>query len=566
MPIERPIGTTRGPGETPNEYTFVTRDPEQRVKYGEFVYYCSPVEGQDRQILARVSQRLPIQLYPDTFLADPTVAPQEVGQLLGYDQASELFQISATILGYYDGTLGFVNPRVPPPAGAPIYIAPDAMLQDVLCRLEPDDRGAIHIGSLLSRARGRVPIALDARGFTSTHLAIIASTGSGKSYLAGVILEELMRPSTRAAVLVIDPHGEYDTLADMEGDARFAAEGYRPTVKIVRPGDIKVRVSSLTVGDLRYLLPNLSERMHYLLGQAYRRVTREHGDKWTYAHLRIAIRAGLEDRGAPAADDAAVDEDSSVGALIWRVNSVLENKVFDDFVSLPLSDLCRPGQCTVLQLNEIAEREQQIIVATLLRRINQARIDTVRQIAQADDENYLPCPVFVMIEEAHNFAPANAEIVTTQILKQILSEGRKFGVAVGLISQRPGKLDSDVLSQCMTQCILRVVNPVDQARIAESVESVGRDLLLELPALSKGQVIVAGASVNTPVLAQVRERLTRHGAPDPDAPSQWRAHFDEANVAQRARDEARPADTRRSVGRSRLFKTGGGSDDEELPF
>ena len=71
-------------------------------------------------------------------------------------------------------------------------------------------------------------------------------------------------------------------------------------------------------------------------------------------------------------------------------------------------------------------------------------------------------------------------------MKTILSEGRKFGVAVGLISQRPGKLDADVLSQCMTQFILRIVNPVDQARVAESVESVGRDLLQELPALSKG--------------------------------------------------------------------------------
>ena len=59
----------------------------------------------------------------------------------------------------------------------------------------------MHIGSLLSRGEGAVPIALDAASFTSTHLAIIASTGSGKSYLAGVILEELMRPCNRAAVL-----------------------------------------------------------------------------------------------------------------------------------------------------------------------------------------------------------------------------------------------------------------------------------------------------------------------------------------------------------------------------
>ncbi len=568
MDRDLPIGITQGPGETPHEFLFVTRDPEQRVKYGEFVYYLSAVEGEERPILGRVSQRAPVQLYPDAFLADPGVPPTEVARLLGYEHEHELFRIAVTILGYYDERLGFVNPRIPPPTGAPIYVAPDEMLRRVLCKLIPEERGAVHIGSLLSRAPGRVPIVLDARGFTSTHLAIIASTGSGKSYLAGVMLEELMRPHTRAAVLVIDPHAEYSTLTEMEGHPAFAQGDYRPRVKIVRPTDIKVRVSSLTLGDLRYLLPNLTERMNYLLGQAYQRVRREHGeDTWTRAQLRVAIRAGLREQ-APAPDE--VEEDATVGALIWRTNSVLENsRIFDDFQNLDLSALFMPGQCTVLQLNEIAEREQQIIVATLLRRLNQARMDTERHLALQGSDNYMPYPAFVLIEEAHNFAPANVEIVTTQILKQILSEGRKFGVAVGLISQRPGKLDGDVLSQCMTQCIMRIVNPVDQARIAESVESVGRELLLELPALSKGQVIIAGASVNTPVLAQVRTRLTTHGAEDPNAPEQWIEYFSQANAAQRARDEARPAAPGVGRGRApviRLPQTGEDEDDEVLPF
>ncbi|MCK4316466.1 MAG: ATP-binding protein, partial [Anaerolineae bacterium] len=56
---------------------------------------------------------------------------------------------------------------------------------------------------------------------------------------------------------------------------------------------------------------------------------------------------------------------------------------------------------------------------------------------------------------------------------------------------------------------------------AESVESVGRDLLKELPALSKGQAIIAGAAVNTPVLCRVRRRITEHGAEDMDAPARW---------------------------------------------
>jgi uncharacterized protein len=99
-------------------------------------------------------------------------------------------------------------------------------------------------------------------------------------------------------------------------------------------------------------------------------------------------------------------------------------------------------------------------------------------------------------------------------------------------------LDSDVLSQCMTQCIMRITNPIDQNRIAESVESVGRDLLKELPSLSKGQVIVSGASVNTPVMLKVRTRLTDHGGQDIDAPELWQKWFDGGGKAAADRDNA----------------------------
>jgi len=97
-------------------------------------------------------------------------------------------------------------------------------------------------------------------------------------------------------------------------------------------------------------------------------------------------------------------------------------------------------------------------------------------------EFYLPYPVFVLLEEAHHFAPGGTDVVSTAILKQVLAEGRKFGIGVGLISQRPGKLNADVLSQCQTQCIMRIVNEIDQKSVAAAIEGVGRDLLNNLPA------------------------------------------------------------------------------------
>ena len=555
----RPIGTTKGPGETAHEYLFITPDRKETVKVGEFVYYQARVGDQDRRVLGRVTGRRPVRLFPDGFLADPDVPPDEIAAMVGYTERDhELFEVTVGVLGYYDEALGdFVNPRLPPRIGTPITVADNEMLAAVLSKRRKDEIGAAHIGSLLSRPQGEVPIAVDLRAITSTHLAIIASTGSGKSYLAGVLLEELMSPRNRAAVLVVDPHGEYDTLTQMAGLDAFADGAYRPRVEVIRPDDVKVRISSLTLGDLRYLLPNMSERMHYVLGKAYNLVERKFGPKWTLAQFRIAVReaeAQMSGGGEKSFEEKIEDDYGTAGAVIWRLNSRLEHsRIFDNLASLSLDQLFRPGQCTVLQLNEIDHREQQVIVATVLRRLLHARMQTEKGQATEGD-NYLPYPAFVLMEEAHNFAPASADLVSSEILKTILSEGRKFGVSVGLISQRPGKLDADVLSQCMTQFILRIVNPVDQNRVAESVESVGRDLLRELPALSKGQAIVAGAAVNTPLLCRVRRRITEHGAEDVDAPARWRAWFDEERERRRQRDEALPFESS-DRGRDKLFKT-----------
>lgn len=565
MTSTTPVGTTKGPGETPHEYTFITPDRHQTARTGEFVYYEATAEGQPRRVLGRITGRQPVRLFPDSFLADPNVLPADVAAMIGYTgHDHELFEIDVAILGYYDETLGdFVNPRLPPRAGTPIFVADNEMLARVLSKRAIGQTGAAHIGSLLSRPDGQVPITIDLRAVTSTHLAIIASTGSGKSYLAGVLIEELMQPHNRAAVLIIDPHGEYDTLTQIQGMDLFVDDEYRPRVEIIRPDDVKVRVSSLTLGDLRYLLPDLSERMHYVLGRAYNHVGRKYGPKWTLAQFKLAVRevegqmSGKDEQSVEeqAAELAQGEDYGTASAVIWRINSRLEgSSIFDNLQSLPLDRLFQPGQCTILQLNEVDQREQQVVVATLLRRLLHARMQTEKRLAVEGEDTYLPYPAFVLMEEAHNFAPAAADLVSSQVLKTILSEGRKFGVAVGLISQRPGKLDADVLSQCMTQFILRIVNPADQARVAESVESVGRDLLKELPALSKGQAIVAGAAVNTPVVCRIRHRITQHGAEDVDAPARWLAWFDKDRTEQRKRDDALPFEPA-PRSRNRLFKT-----------
>jgi len=558
----RPIGLTKGPGETPHEFTFVSPDRDQSLKVGEFITYRADVDGVERDILSRVTERRPLRLYPDAFLADPDINPDDVAALVGYHQGGhELFELTATVIGYYEQKIGdFINPRLPPRVGRPLYLADDHELAKLLSKREVGEIGSAHIGSLLSRGAGRVPINVDVAAITSTHLAIIANTGAGKSYLAAVLIEELMKPYNRAAVLIVDPHGEYQTLTEMRNNDEFSKSEYRPQVKIFLPGEVKVRTASLDLNDLYYLLPNLTERMEYLLRRAYRDVRntskKEKGvpDRWTIAELQIRLRELGEGNGEDEQHERDDRYANTADALIWRLESVLKHSIiFDDFEHLKLQDLFLPGRCSVLQLNEVGEKQQRVMVATLLRRLFHARVQTEKGQVEPEDELYLPYPTFVLIEEAHHFAPAGTNVISTNVLKQVLTEGRKFGVSVGLISQRPGRLDPDVLSQCNTQFILRIVNPIDQNRIAESVETVGRDLLRELPSLTKGQAIIAGEAINTPVLCRVRPRYTPHGAETKDAPSEWLDYFSVDKLSRRDRHSALPIEPERQ-NKSKMFK------------
>jgi hypothetical protein len=519
-------GTVKGPGELPHEYLFITKDNE-KTRIGEFVYYNAKDGEEVRQIIGTIKGRKLVRNLPDTFLADPNTPPALVSSLIGLGgEACEIYEITVETIGYFDRTVkDFNNPRIPPNPGDACYLASSETLAEMLSPKKESELGSAHIGSLLTRGKGEVPVVLSIKDVVSTHLAILASTGSGKSYTAGVLIEEMMRPYNGAAVLIVDPHGEYHTMQAIQGDAQFNRDGYRPEVKIFTPDKIKVRFSTLTEADVKYLLPEgTSDKMLHFLSQAFRslqeklRVERRQDYAYAYHDLRDEVAA--QKYGTEGKSDGG--NVSSIEGLLWRLDSRFDraDSIFSASDHIPLQDLFKPGRCTVLQLSDIEQHEQQVIVGTLLRRVNKARMLTVREEATTG-ENYLPYPVFTLLEEAHRFAPAGASVVSTNILKQILAEGRKFGVGIGLITQRPGKLDQDVLSQCMTQIIMRIVNPIDQQTVAQSVEGAGRAMLAELPALTKGQAVISGVGINTPVMCRIRSRLTKHGGETFDAPSEW---------------------------------------------
>ena len=536
--ILKVIGTVKGPGENGNQYVFITSD-NRSVKIGEYVYYEVRENDEAFKILGKISARRLIDHLPDRIFADTEISPEAIAALVGFTYANpEIYEVSVDVIGYFDRSLGFMNPRKSPNPGAKVCLADDQMLRQILNRKQPQEMGSAHIGSLLLREPGAVPIALDVKELVSTHMAILAGTGSGKSYTAGVLVEELLLPYNRAAVLILDPHGEYGTLTEMRGHPDFQdPDGYSPKVKVLTPNDIRIRVSSLDYSDILTLLPEMSDRQQSILNKAYRLLQKhKKGEyRWGIQDLIAAVR----EADVQEDDEGNLKQGSSAPALEWKLERLERSDYFHTFEhTVSPKDLFEPGQVTVLQMNEISQDEQQVICAAVLRQSNQARMNTHRGLTESSNENYLPYPVFILIEEAHRFAPAHEPSRCKAVLRTILSEGRKFGVGIGLITQRPGKIDSDVLSQCMSQFIMRIVNPVDQESLKHGVEAAGRDLLKELPALTKGQVIVSGACVNTPVLCKVRQRLTKHGGETLNAPEEWRKHFQTHRVQERTIEQA----------------------------
>jgi hypothetical protein len=527
------VGTVVEPGAEVGEFVFATPDG-QAVSTGEFVAYGQSIgDSVDEVVLARVSGRERAAGLPASFMTDPDVDAGRVATALGAEaDGGELYRITAEVIGYYDpGFESFRNPRQLPDTGTKLHRAPGDMLEVVIPNVTPPgfreeddpDPGMAWMGRLLNRADAEVTIEVPVNEIAATHLAILASTGSGKSYTASVLLEEMLKPATRASVLVFDPHAEYDSLDQICDKPDFeGADGYRPAVEIRKPQQLSVKLADLTYADFRSIL-DPTERMSSVLNDAYDDLRDE--DAFSANDLEQACH-----ENHPSGD---------ASGLKWRINrNIRQSDFFKTYDRLDLDALINPGQVTALQMDGLSRRDQQVMAAVLLRKLYEGREAVV--VGDRDDvRTPIEHPVFTLFEEAHRFAP-DGDSQALSIIRQVNSEGRKFGIGTGLISQRPSKLDQTVLSQCGTQITMQIKNPTDQQAIRNSVESAGEAVLDELPGLTKGQAIISGDAVNTPVLTKIRERHTEHIAESLSADQLWREAYDEAD---RAPSESVPAET-----------------------
>ncbi|RLF09649.1 MAG: ATP-binding protein, partial [Thermoprotei archaeon] len=119
-------------------------------------------------------------------------------------------------------------------------------------------------------------------------------------------------------------------------------------------------------------------------------------------------------------------------------------------------------------------------------------------------------------------APKDRQTLSKYWIGRIAREGRKFGVGMCLVSQRPKALDPDSLSQTNNKIILRLVEPSDLKYVQQASELLSEDLLQQLPSLNVGEAVVLGLMVKVPALVRIDGFAGHKGGGDPDIVSEWR--------------------------------------------
>ncbi len=396
------------------------------------------------------------------------------------------------IIGYRTERGFLRKPLTPFEPGTPVFEAPDAFIKQVLGL----KKEGLFLGML--EGKSKIKAFLDPKKLITKHLAVLAKSGAGKSYALGVLLEELA--SAGVPVVVVDPHGEYSSmrypnddrddkkyfhLYDIEprGFAQEVKEYAINTTMNVEASQIKLKIPTdpyLIIQTLPFKLSSAQKALLYS-------VVNDLQEKKSQFSFEDIIR------------ELELIESNAKWRLIGGLQNLIKTGLFS-FSPTPASEFVQPRQIAIINLKGAPIEFQEITVQTLLTELfEQRKLENIS-------------PFFLVVEEAHNFAPEKGagEAKSSRVMRTIASEGRKFGLGLAVISQRPARVDKSVLSQCTSQIALQVTNPNDLRAIANAFEGITSETEKEIKNLPIGKALVIGAS-DYPIFVDVRVRQSRHG-------------------------------------------------------
>jgi len=422
--------------------------------------------------------------------------------------------------------------RYPVP-GTQVFPVSTADLKQVYAA---EDRAHIEIGNVYPTKDIRAALYIDA--MLGKHFALLGSTGTGKSTAAALILHRICEAAPQGHVVMIDPHGEYssafkntgalwdvsnlqmpywlmnleehcEVLLTSEGsDRQVDADILAKCIMLAKGKNRLAQEIKLTVdAPIPYLLSDLTTIIQNEMGKM---------DKATDTAPYLRLRGKIDElKGDP------------------RYAFMFSGMLVADTMQAFLARIFRlPGDgkpISIIDVSGVPSEITSVVVAILSRMVFDFAIWS---------RNEAKRPILLVCEEAHRYVPneRNADGSSVgRILSRIAKEGRKYGVSLGLITQRPSDLAEGVLSQCGTILSMRLNNDRDQAFVRAAMPEGARGFLDSIPALRNRECIAVGEGVSTPVrlLFDNLEGTKRPASEDPLFSELWRETGGEDQILER---------------------------------
>lgn len=194
----------------------------------------------------------------------------------------------------------------------------------------------------------------------------------------------------------------------------------------------------------------------------------------------------------------------------------LQGEIKSDIDSLFMDWLGNPLPITILDLSGIPSEIMSSISGTLLKIIYDGLFWGVNTKVGGKNQ-----PLLIVLEEAHSYLKAGEHSISSRTVQMIAKEGRKYGVGLLLVTQRPSELDETVLSQCGTIIALRMNNSKDRGHIRSAVQDELQSMVDLLPSLRTGEALISGEAVKIPSRLKFFKISNAPKSYDPKASEKW---------------------------------------------
>jgi len=365
------------------------------------------------------------------------------------------------------------------------------------------DQPHIQIGSVYPTRDVRASLYVDA--MLGKHFALVGSTGTGKSTSAALILHRICELAPQGHIVMIDPHGEYGAAFGNNGALYDVNNLQMPYWLMNFEEHCEVFVtargedSQLDRDILAKCL--LMARGKNRLGQGVAKLTVDAPIPYLLSDLTnfISLEMGKMDRAGDTAPYLRLKTKIEEIKADPRYGFMFSGMLVADSMADFLARIFRmPGggkPISIIDVSGVPSEITSVVVAMLSRMTFDFAIWARNEPRR---------PILLVCEEAHRYIPSslgadgrNASV--GRILGRIAKEGRKYGVSLGLITQRPSDLEEGVLSQCGTIIAMRLNNERDQAFVRAAMPEGARGFLDAIPALRNRECIVCGEGVAVPI-------------------------------------------------------------------